>query len=87
MLLIVIYDARKRAPDSEGDVLGIMSLGCVMENMWLMAQSLGISVQILSVFSGNPVEKEVKRILNIPEYMKTAYVFRLGYPSLHRLNT
>jgi hypothetical protein len=27
MLLIVIYDSRKRAPASEGDVLGIMSLG------------------------------------------------------------
>jgi len=61
-------------------VLGFMSLGCVMENMWLMAQSLGISVQVLSVFSANAVEKEVKRILSIPEYMKVAFVFRLGYP-------
>jgi len=51
-----------------------------MENMWLIAQSLGISVQVLSVFSTNPVEKEVKRILNVPEYMKVAFAFRLGYP-------
>jgi nitroreductase len=80
VLLVVIYDSRKRAPASEGDVLGFISLGCVMENMWLMAQSLGISVQVLSVFSANPVEKEVMRILNVPEYMKTAFVFRLGYP-------
>jgi nitroreductase len=79
-LLIVVYDTRKRAPASEGDVLGIMSLGCVMENMWLMAQSLGISVQVLSVFSTDPAEKEVKRILNVPEHMKVAFVFRLGYP-------
>jgi nitroreductase len=81
MLLIVMYDSRKRAPASEGDVLGFMSLGCVMENMWLMAQSLGISLQILSVFSAGPVAKEVKRILNIPEYMNIAYTCRLGYPS------
>jgi nitroreductase len=80
LLLIVIYDSRKRAPASEGDVLGFISLGCVMENMWLMAQSLGISVHILSVFSGEAVEKEVKRILNIPEYMKIAFATRLGYP-------
>ena len=79
-LLIVIYDSRKRAPASEGDVLGIMSLGCVMENMWLMAQSLGIGFHILSVFSGIPVEKEVKKILNIPEYMKIAFAARVGYP-------
>lgn len=85
VLLIVIYDSRKRAPASEGDFLGIMSLGCVMENMWLMAQSLGISLQIMSVFganriSANDVEKGVKRILNIPKYMKIAFAVRLGYP-------
>jgi nitroreductase len=32
-LLIVTYDARKRAPASECDVLGFISLGCVMVNM------------------------------------------------------
>jgi nitroreductase len=80
MLLIVIYDPRKRAPDSEGDLLGIMSLGCVMENMWLMAQFLGISLRILSEFGEKPIEKEAKRVLNIPEYMKIAYACRLGYP-------
>jgi nitroreductase len=79
-LLIVIYDSRKRAPASEGDVFGFMSLGCVMENMWLMAQSLGISFQIVSVFSNKSVQKEAKRVLDIPEYMKIAYACRLGYP-------
>jgi nitroreductase len=79
-LLIVIYDSRKRAPASEGDVFGFMSLGCVMENMWLMAQSLGISLQIVSVFSNKSVQKEVRRVLDIPEYMKIAYACRLGYP-------
>jgi nitroreductase len=79
-LLIVIYDSRKRAPASEADVLGIMSLGCVMENMWLMAQSLGIGFHILSVFSGTPVEKRVKKILNIPGYVKIAFAARVGYP-------
>ncbi len=81
MLLIVIYDSKKRAPASEGDVLGFMSLGCVMQNMWLMAQSLGISLQILSAFSAYPVAKEVKRILGIPEHMNIAFTLRLGYPA------
>lgn len=51
VLLIVIYDSRKRALASEGDVLGFISLGCVMENMWLMARSLGISFHVLSVLA------------------------------------
>jgi nitroreductase len=80
-LLIVVYDSRKRAPASEGDVFGFMSLGCVMENMWLMAQSLGISFQILSVFASPLVEKQVKKVLSIPEPLKIAYSCRLGYPT------
>ena len=80
MLLVVISDSRKGAPDSPGDVLGILGLGCVMENMWLMAHSLGISFHIMSEFGEDPVEKAAKRILNIPEYMKVAYACRLGYP-------
>jgi nitroreductase len=80
-LLIVIYDSRKRAPASHGDVLGFISLGCLMENMWLTAQSLGIGLQILSVFSAPPVETEIKKFLGIPEPMKIAYTCRLGYPA------
>jgi nitroreductase len=80
-ILIVTYDSRKRAPASEGDVLGLISLGCVMENMWIMAQALGIGFQIMSVFSGNSVEQEVKKILMIPDYMRIAYAVRLGYHS------
>lgn len=80
-LLIVVYDTRERAPASEGDFLGIMSLGCVMENMWIMATSLGIGFQIMSVFGAEAIEKEIKQILNIPEYLKIAFASRLGYPS------
>jgi nitroreductase len=80
LMLIVVYDPAKRAPASEGDFLGILSLGCVMENMWLMANSLGISFHILSSLSADTVEEEVKNILHIPENLKIAFSCRLGYP-------
>ena len=80
-ILIVVYDPKKRAPASEGDVLGFMSLGCVMANMWLMASSLGISLQILSTFAAPSVEKRVKQVLGIPEQLRIAYTCRLGYPT------
>lgn len=79
-LLIALYDTRKRAPASEGDVLGLMSLGCMMENLWLMAQSLGVGMQIMSVFSEEPVAGAVARALAIPAHMKIAFAARLGYP-------
>jgi nitroreductase len=80
VLLIVLYDATKRAPASEGDVLGMMSLGCVLQNMWLMAHSLGLGFQALSVVSSPSVEEAVKRLLAVPGHMKVAFAARLGHP-------
>ena len=79
-ILIVTYDPGKRAPASAGDFLGILGLGCVMENMWVTAQALKIGFQVMSVFGGKRVAGEVKRILGIPRQMKIAYAIRLGYP-------
>lgn len=79
LLGIVLYDPSRRAPASEGDFLGIISLGCVMENMWLMANSLGIDFHIVSSLSNGPFEKEIKKLLNIPKGLVIAYSFRLGY--------
>jgi len=78
-LLIVLYDPSKRAPASEGDFLGIISLGCMMENLWLVANSLDIDFQIVSALASGLVEKEVKRILAVPEHLKIAFTVRLGY--------
>ena len=80
-LLVVVYDPARRAPASEGDFLGIMSLGCLMENMWLMAESLGIGFQIMSVFGGETIEEQVKEVLGVPQSMKIAFAVRLAYPS------
>jgi nitroreductase len=80
VLMIVVYDSTRRAPASEGDVLGFMSLGCVLQNMWLMAEDLGLSMQVLSVMSGEQVEKELRRILDFPPCMRVAFGARLGYP-------
>ncbi len=77
ILLIVVYDPGRRAPASEGDFLGIISLGCLMENMWLAAASLGIEMHIISSLSSEP---GVRKILNIPDNLVIAFSCRLGYP-------
>jgi nitroreductase len=79
-LLMVLYDPEKKAPALAVDVYGFISLGCLMENIWLTAQTLGISMQILSLSAIVSVEKELKQLLNIPEPLKIAYTIRLGYP-------
>jgi nitroreductase len=77
VLLFVVYDPARRAPASEGDFLGIISLGCVMENMWLAAEAMGIGLQIVSSLSS---DREVRTILGIPDHLLIAFSCRLGYP-------
>jgi len=79
-MLFIAYDPKRRAPASEGDFLGVISLGCATENMWLMAASLGIGFHVVSSYAGAGVEKDVKRILGIPESLVLVYAIRLGYP-------
>jgi len=54
-LMFLLYDPGNRAPASENDFLGVISFGCAMENMWLMANSLGIAVHIISSLSEKSV--------------------------------
>jgi nitroreductase len=82
VLGIVLYDPFRRAPASPGDFLGIMSLGCVMENMWLMASSLGIDFHIVSSLSNGSIKRGIKKLLNIPDRLIIAYSFRLGYAAV-----
>lgn len=79
-LLVVLYDAWKRAPASDHDTLGMMSLGCVLENMWLTAQSLNIGFHVQSVFGADEVERDMRPLLGIPKRFKIAFAIRLGYP-------
>ncbi len=80
VLAVMLYDPSKRAPASEGDFLGIISLGCVLENMWIMASALGLSFHVVSSLAAGPVEKDVKRILGIPPKLRVVFAIRLGYP-------
>jgi nitroreductase len=84
-LLVVLYDSTQRAPASQNDSLGFISLGCVMENMWLTAQSLGLGFHIISALSsnmvGDAVENEARYILGFPVHMRIAFTCRVGYPS------
>jgi nitroreductase len=80
MLLVVVHDNRLGTSGSEEVALDTMSLGCVMQNMWLMTESLGISMQVLTSLGTTVVENRVRTTLNIPQHLKIAFAARLGYP-------
>jgi len=79
LVLVISYDPRLRAPASEGDVFGMMSLGCVLQNMWLAAQARGVGFHVMSGFASPAVAEPVKRVLAIPGELKIAYAVGLGY--------
>ena len=81
VLLVILYDPTKRAPASENDFLGAISLGCMMENVWLMANSLGINVHIVSSLASDVIASELKTLLKVPEPWKIAFTMRFGYLS------
>ena len=78
LLLVFLYDPSRRAPASEGDFLGIVSLGCVMENVWLEAESRGLGLHIVSSLAEDP---ELRELLAIPDDRVVAFTARLGYPA------
>jgi nitroreductase len=80
MLIVVTFDPRRRAPASEGDVLGMMSLGCLMENAWLAATALGIGFHVVSSVASVDVEGRIESMLSIPAGLRIAFAIRLGYP-------
>ncbi len=80
VFLVVLYDPARRAPASEGDFLGVMSLGCVMQSMWLAASARGLGLHILSMYAAGAAAEEVKRILGVPAGLLIAFTARLGYP-------
>lgn len=79
-LLMVFYDPTKKAPAQAVDVYGFMSLGCLIQNIWLSATALGIGMQILSLSATASVEKELKQLLGVTKGLRIAYTIRLGYP-------
>jgi len=79
LLIFVVYDATRRAPGSERDSVGLIGLGCVMENMWLACESLQLGFHLLTVVSDGPVEAQLKDLLHMPAQMKIAFACSIGY--------
>lgn len=79
LVMIVLYDPTRRAPASEHDLLGKISLGCVLDSMWLAAQAVHLDVQVVSAFASEQAEPEVRRVLRVPSPWQVAFAMRFGH--------
>ena len=82
LLIFVLYDATRRAPGSERDSVGLISLGCALENIWLACESLELGVHVLTVVSDGAVEAQLKTLMHIPPQMKFGFVCSIGYAAI-----
>ncbi|MHA1784986.1 MAG: nitroreductase family protein [Candidatus Helarchaeota archaeon] len=79
-LLFILYDPTIPGIGSLKNVWGLLSIGAIMQNIWLAANDFEISAQLIS---GQTMAIDAKRkiydILNIPKKLKLLVLFRLGY--------
>jgi nitroreductase len=80
MMLFILNVLPPAASATDPVGLDDMSLGCVMQNMWLMAENCGLSAQVITGFGGGAEGAAVRSILTIPEGITTGFAMRLGYP-------
>jgi nitroreductase len=82
MVIVAVYDPTVRAPASEGDVLGMISLGCVLENMWLAATAAHLDAQVVSAFADENTAPQVTRVLAIAKPWRIGFALRVGHATV-----
>ena len=61
-------------PARDDGELGALSLGCVLENMWLAAQASHLDVEVVTA-----IGRDTPRLLGIPAGWRIAYALRVGH--------
>ncbi|MFT3698675.1 MAG: nitroreductase family protein [Kofleriaceae bacterium] len=77
VLIVVAFDPGRQPDATTRAMLDMIGLGCVLENMWLAASSLGLDVQVLSSLGAVP--HEAATVLGIPEDWTIAFTLRIGH--------
>lgn len=79
VLMLVLLRADAGGMNPNGSPNDIMSIGCMVENVWLIAQAKGLGMRIASPIAA--VEGQLREILGFPSEMKVATCCCLGYPA------
>jgi nitroreductase len=80
-LVFILYSKKSPGIGSLAGLWGILSIGGVMQNIWLAANDLGISVQLVSGQLMVPESAhKLQEILGIPKHgYRLMLILRLGY--------
>jgi nitroreductase len=79
-LIFGVSDLNRYRTGSTAERLTLMSLGCVIENLWLAAEAIGLGFNMLTILCDGPTQHRLKPILHLPAAMEIAFVCAVGYP-------
>ena len=80
LLLCIVFNPKLPGIGPLKNLWGILSVGAVMQNIWLAANDLGISVHLVSSqIMRAESKRKLYQILNIPKDYRLLFLFRLGY--------
>jgi nitroreductase len=80
LLLAILLTKDEYKPDELSGFYSVISMGAVIQNLWLTTTALGMGMQFISTPGEIPEKwKELSTLLNVPEDYELMAIFRMGY--------
>jgi nitroreductase len=80
LLLIVLLTKEEYKPNELSGFYSLISMGAVIQTLWLTTTAIGMGMQFISTPGEIPVKwKEISDLLFVPDSFEMCAIFRMGY--------
>jgi hypothetical protein len=80
LLFVILLNKEEYKPGELSGFYSTISLGAVIQNLWLTMTDIGMGMQFVSTPGEIPEKwKEISHMLNVPDDHEMAAIFRMGY--------
>jgi len=80
LLLVILLTREEYKPGELSGFYSVISMGAVIQNLWLTTTALGMGMQFISTPGEIPEKwKEISEMLEVPEDHEMMAIFRMGY--------
>ncbi|MCB0721103.1 MAG: nitroreductase family protein [Ignavibacteriae bacterium] len=80
ILFVILLNKEEYIPGALSGFYSTISMGAVIQNLWLVTTDIGMGMQFVSTPGEIPEKwKEISEMLNVPGDHELAAVFRMGY--------
>lgn len=80
ILFVILLNKEEYKPGELSGYYSTISMGAVIQNLWLITTDIGMGMQFVSTPGEIPEKwKEISDMLNVPDNYEMAAIFRMGY--------